>query len=128
MFVSLGCLLNLTGRSQRLLKGSMLIEFSTLCYSPHHIDIDFEMNSIPRSCGDVRSLRRQLMEEQEQALELIEMQRRRLAALQFAQNSLSISLHFCFSTNGMRTSEDHFNFNFHLQESFKNTHRKKYRV
>ncbi|XP_015966905.1 uncharacterized protein LOC107490625 [Arachis duranensis] len=79
MLVSLGCLLNLTGRSQRLLKGSMLIEFSTLCYSPHHIDIDFEMNSIPRSCGDVRSLRRQLMEEQEQALELIEMQRRRVA-------------------------------------------------
>ncbi|XLT95070.1 serine/threonine-protein kinase EDR1-like [Arachis hypogaea] len=53
----------------------------SMCYSSHHIDIDSEMNSIPRSCGDVRSLRRQLMEEQEQALELIEMQRRRLAAL-----------------------------------------------
>ncbi|RYR57043.1 hypothetical protein S245_017690 [Arachis hypogaea] len=60
----------------------------SMCYSPHHIDIDSEMNSIPRSCGDVRSLMRQLMEEQEQALEPIEMQRRRLAALQFAQNSV----------------------------------------
>ncbi|XP_057726129.1 zinc finger CCCH domain-containing protein 18-like isoform X1 [Arachis stenosperma] len=90
----------------------------SICYSPHHIDMDSEMNSISRSCGNARSLRRQLMEEQEQALELVEMQRRRLAALQFAQNSLSPSPQFRFSTNGMRASEDHFNFNFHPQESF----------
>nr|XP_025662912.1 uncharacterized protein LOC112758449 isoform X1 [Arachis hypogaea] len=86
-------------------KGSMLVEFSTLYYSSHHIDMDSEMNSIPRSCGNARSLKRQLMEEQEQALELVEIQKRCLAALQFAQNFLSTSPHFRFSINGMRASE-----------------------
>ncbi|XP_020958444.1 zinc finger CCCH domain-containing protein 54-like [Arachis ipaensis] len=38
------------------------IQYS-MCYSPHHIDMDSEMNSIPRSCGNAKSLRRQLMEE-----------------------------------------------------------------
>ncbi|MED6149726.1 hypothetical protein PIB30_065342 [Stylosanthes scabra] len=88
----------------------------SICYSPHHIDMDSEVNSIPRS-GNARSLRRQLLEEQEQAIEIVEMQRRRVAALQFAQNSLSTSPHFRFSTNGMRGTEDHFNFNFHPHES-----------
>ncbi|RYR01878.1 hypothetical protein Ahy_B06g080740 [Arachis hypogaea] len=88
-----------------LVAGSMLVEFSTLYYSSHHIDMDSEMNSIPRSCGNARSLKRQLMEEQEQALELVEIQKRCLAALQFAQNFLSTSPHFRFSINGMRASE-----------------------
>ncbi|XLR24181.1 hypothetical protein HN51_070620, partial [Arachis hypogaea] len=35
----------------------------------------------------------------------VEIQRRRLAVLQFVQNSLSTSPHFPFSTNGMRASE-----------------------
>ncbi|XLS94638.1 hypothetical protein HN51_070646 [Arachis hypogaea] len=35
----------------------------SMCYSPHHIDMDSEMNSIPRSCENARSLKRQLMEE-----------------------------------------------------------------
>ncbi|RYR07922.1 hypothetical protein Ahy_B05g075421 [Arachis hypogaea] len=38
------------------------IQYS-MCYSPHHIDMDSEMNSIPRSCGNAKSLRRQLMED-----------------------------------------------------------------
>lgn len=49
-------------------------------YSPHFIDGDSELQSIPRVCDNSRLLRKQqLMEEHEQALEL---ERRRLSELQ----------------------------------------------
>ncbi|KAJ1392535.1 Zinc finger, CCCH-type [Sesbania bispinosa] len=82
------------------------IEHSVYC-SPHYVDMDSELNSIPRSYGNHRSLRRQLIEEQERALEF---QRRRLAELHFAQNTLSSSPRFGFSMDGIRVSDDHFNF------------------
>ncbi|XP_061375684.1 zinc finger CCCH domain-containing protein 18-like isoform X2 [Gastrolobium bilobum] len=70
-------------------------------YSPHYGDVDYELNSIPRSWGNPRSLRRQLIEEHEQALEL---QRSRLAELQFGQKP------FGFSMDGLSVSDDQFNF------------------
>ncbi|XP_057434037.1 zinc finger CCCH domain-containing protein 18-like isoform X3 [Lotus japonicus] len=76
------------------------------CYSPHYYS-DTEFISIPRSCRNPRSLRRLLVEEQEQALEF---QRRHLAALQLTQKSLSINM------DGLKVSDDHFNV--HLAESF----------
>ncbi|KAJ9686868.1 hypothetical protein PVL29_015638 [Vitis rotundifolia] len=54
-------------------------------YSPHFIDGDSELQSIPRVCDNSRLLRKQqLMEEHEQALEL---ERRRLSELQLTPKS-----------------------------------------
>ncbi|KAJ1441284.1 Zinc finger, CCCH-type [Sesbania bispinosa] len=76
-------------------------------YSPHYVDIDTELTSIQRSCGNPRFLRRLLLEEQEQALEF---HRRRLAELQLAQKSLSSSPHLGTNMDGLKVSDDHFNF------------------
>ncbi|TKY57378.1 Zinc finger CCCH domain-containing protein 18 [Spatholobus suberectus] len=85
-----------------------------VCYSPHYVDTDSELNSIPRSYGNLRSIRRQLIEEQDQSLEL---QRRSLAQLHFAQKPVSSSPHFGFSMDESRISDDHFNFQ-PAEESF----------
>lgn len=86
----------------------------SVCYSPHFVDMDSELSPVPRSCGDHRSFRRQLIEEQEQALEL---QRRSLAQLQFVQKPITTSPHFGFSLDESRISDDHFNFQL-AEESF----------
>ncbi|KAI4307903.1 hypothetical protein L6164_031030 [Bauhinia variegata] len=88
-------------------KYSDRIEHHPDCYSPHYVDMDFELSSMTRACGNSRFMRRQLMEEQEQALEF---QRRRLAELQMAQKSLGSSPKFGFSMDGLKVPEDCFNF------------------
>ncbi|XP_027330325.1 zinc finger CCCH domain-containing protein 18-like isoform X1 [Abrus precatorius] len=82
--------------------------------SPHYLDTDFEHNSILRSCGNHRSIRRQLIEEQDQALRI---QRRQLAQLQFAQKPFTSSPRFGFSVDEPRVLDDHFNFQ-QAEESF----------
>ncbi|XP_022637525.1 zinc finger CCCH domain-containing protein 18 isoform X2 [Vigna radiata var. radiata] len=77
----------------------------TVCFSPHCVDTDSELNSTPRSLGNHRSFRRQL-QEQEQALEH---ERRNLAQLQFSSQPLSSSPHFGFSLDETKVSDDHFN-------------------
>ncbi|KAH1263803.1 Zinc finger CCCH domain-containing protein 18 [Glycine max] len=88
-----------------------------ICYSPHYLDMDAELNSIPRSFGSHGSIRRHLQlieqEEQEQALE----RQRSLAQLHFAQKSFFSSPHFGFSMDESRISDDHFNFQ-PAEESF----------
>ncbi|CAJ1971485.1 unnamed protein product [Sphenostylis stenocarpa] len=81
----------------------------TVCCSPHYVDTNSELNSIPKSFGNHRSFRRQLIEEQEQALEL----ERSLAQLPFSPKPLSSSHHFGFSLNETTISDD----NFDLQTS-----------
>ncbi|XP_061347435.1 zinc finger CCCH domain-containing protein 18-like isoform X2 [Gastrolobium bilobum] len=74
----------------------------------HYVDIDTELTSIPRSCGNHRFMRRLLVEEQERALEF---QRRRLAELHLTQKTLSSLPHFGFNINGLKVSDgDHANF------------------
>lgn len=77
-----------------------------VCYSPRYADIDAEIASSPRSCGNPRYLTRLLLEEQDRIFEL---QRRRLALLQIAQKSLSSPPHFGINMNASRVSDDHFN-------------------
>ncbi|KAK2441022.1 zinc finger CCCH domain-containing protein [Trifolium repens] len=76
-----------------------------VCYSPRYVDIDAEIASSPRNCGNPRYLRR-LLEEQDRIFEL---ERRRLAVLQISQKSLSTPPHFGINMNGSRISNDHFN-------------------
>ncbi|XP_054820090.1 zinc finger CCCH domain-containing protein 18-like isoform X2 [Prosopis cineraria] len=78
-----------------------------VCYSPQYGDIHSELASMPISCVSPTFLRRQLYEEQEQALEF---QRRRLAALQTTQNLPANPSYLSFSMDGLKTSEDPFNF------------------
>ncbi|KAG5120599.1 hypothetical protein AAZX31_14G015600 [Glycine max] len=89
-----------------------------VCYSPHYVDIDTELNSIPRSFGNHRSIRRQLqlIEEEEQGRSL-ELKKRSLAQLPFAQKYFFSSPHFGFSMDESRISDDHFNFQ-PAEESF----------
>ncbi|KAK7371944.1 hypothetical protein VNO80_05311 [Phaseolus coccineus] len=87
----------------------------TVCYSPHCIDTDSELNSIPRSFGNHRSFRRQLIEEQDQE-QTLEHERRSFAQLQYSR-PLSSSPRFGFSLDETKISDDHFNFH-PLEESF----------
>ncbi|KAH1054207.1 hypothetical protein GLYMA_08G326000v4 [Glycine max] len=89
-----------------LRKNSDRIEHSAY-YSPHYVDIDTEPTSIPRSCRKPRFLRRQLINQQEEAA--LEFQRQRFAELQLAQKSLSTSPHLGFNMDGLKVSDEHFN-------------------
>jgi hypothetical protein len=71
-----------------------------VCYSPRYVDIDAEIASSPRNCGNPRYLRR-LLKEQDRIFEL---ERRRLAVLQISQKSLSTPPHFGVNMNGSRVS------------------------
>lgn len=62
---------------------------------------------VPRSCRNPRSLRRLLVEEQEQALEF---QRRHLAALQLTQKSLSINM------DGLKVSDGEWRHGLHIRK------------
>ncbi|XP_027342910.1 zinc finger CCCH domain-containing protein 18-like isoform X2 [Abrus precatorius] len=77
----------------------------SVSYSTHYVDIDSEPTSISRSCRNSRFLKR-LFEQQEEALEF---QRRHLAELQLAQNSVSNPPHIDFNMNRLQVSDDHFN-------------------
>ncbi|KAF5479032.1 hypothetical protein F2P56_005541 [Juglans regia] len=76
-----------------------------LCFSPHYVDMESELHAMPRGCETSRLLRRQLMEEQEQALEL---ERMRLAELQLARKS-TISQPYFGYMDGLKVSGDPLN-------------------
>ncbi|XP_027939325.1 zinc finger CCCH domain-containing protein 18-like isoform X2 [Vigna unguiculata] len=94
----------------------------TVCYSPHCVDTDSELNSSsmmsyseehiislsPRSLGNHRSFRRMLIQEQEHE-QAREHERRSLAQAQLSSRSLSSSPHFGFSLEETKVSDDHFN-------------------
>ncbi|XP_065868951.1 zinc finger CCCH domain-containing protein 54-like [Euphorbia lathyris] len=76
-------------------------------FPPHYVDIDVELHSFPRGHETSRLLRKQLIEEQEQVLEF---QRRRLAGLQAARNTMGNQSYFAYSMDALKVSEDNFNF------------------
>ncbi|KAG2682538.1 hypothetical protein I3843_11G195400 [Carya illinoinensis] len=76
-----------------------------LCYSPHFADMESELHAMPRGCETSRLLRKQLIEEQEQALEL---ERMRLADLQLARKS-TISQPYFGYIDGLKVSDDPLN-------------------
>ncbi|XP_065862538.1 zinc finger CCCH domain-containing protein 18-like [Euphorbia lathyris] len=76
-------------------------------FPPHYVDMDAELHSFPRGYETSRLLRKQLIEEQEQALEL---QRRRLAGLQTARKTMGSQSYFSYAMDGLKVSEDNFNF------------------
>ncbi|WCJ33045.1 Zinc finger CCCH domain-containing protein 18 [Euphorbia peplus] len=76
-------------------------------FPPHYVDMDAELHSLPRGYETSRLLRKQLIEEQEQALEF---QRRRLAGLQTARKTMANQSYFGYAMDGLKVSEDNFNF------------------
>ncbi|KAK9284949.1 hypothetical protein L1049_024131 [Liquidambar formosana] len=73
-------------------------------YNPHFMDGDSELHSMPRVCDNSRLLRKQLIEEHEQALEL---ERRRLSEFQLAPKPLTHHPYFGYSMDELRLSEAH---------------------
>lgn len=72
-------------------------------YSQHFIDGDSELQSVPRVCDNSRLLRKQLMEEHEQALEL---ERRRLSEFQLAPKPLARHAYHGHSMDEFKLSEE----------------------
>ncbi|KAK6918750.1 RNA recognition motif domain [Dillenia turbinata] len=75
-----------------------------ICYGQHLIDMDSEFHSMPmpRVCDNSRLLRKKLMEEHEQALEL---ERRRLMELQMASKPLSHLSYLGYSMDELKFFE-----------------------
>ncbi|KAL5794291.1 hypothetical protein ACOSP7_002885 [Xanthoceras sorbifolium] len=72
-------------------------------YSPHFVDGDSELHSMPRVCDNSRLLRKQLMEEHEQAIEL---ERRRFSEMQLASKPLTHhNSYFGYSMDELKFSE-----------------------
>ncbi|KAF5461172.1 hypothetical protein F2P56_020991 [Juglans regia] len=76
-------------------------------YSPHYVNMDSELHAMPRGYETSRLLRKQLIEEQEQAFEL---QRMRLAGLHLAQKPPINQPYFGYSMEGLKVSDDPLNF------------------
>ncbi|GAV86841.1 RRM_6 domain-containing protein [Cephalotus follicularis] len=76
-------------------------------YTPHYVDMDSEIHSLPRGYETSKLLRKQLMEQHEQTLEL---ERRHLAEMQLARKPLANDSYFGYSMDGLKVSEDHLNF------------------
>ncbi|XP_062169157.1 zinc finger CCCH domain-containing protein 18-like isoform X8 [Alnus glutinosa] len=76
-------------------------------YSSHYADMDSELHAMARGCETSRLLRKQLMEDQEQVLEL---ERRRLAELQLARKHPASQPYFGYSSDGFKVSHDPFDF------------------
>ncbi|KAJ7964708.1 zinc finger CCCH domain-containing protein 18 [Quillaja saponaria] len=74
----------------------------SLYYSPQYVDGDSELHSVPQVCDNSRLLRKQLIEEHEQALEL---ERRRLSEFQLTYKPLSNNPYFGFSLDEWKLSE-----------------------
>ncbi|KAG8636970.1 zinc finger CCCH domain-containing protein 18 isoform X2 [Manihot esculenta] len=77
-----------------------------LYFSSQYADIDAELHPMRRGYEASRLLRKQLMEEQEQAFEI---QRRRLAELRTARKPIYNQSYFGYSTEGLKVPEDNFN-------------------
>uniref|UniRef100_A0A5B7A079 Zinc finger CCCH domain-containing protein 18 n=2 Tax=Davidia involucrata TaxID=16924 RepID=A0A5B7A079_DAVIN len=71
-------------------------------YGSHFLDAESELHSMPRGCDNSRLLRKQLMEEHEQALEL---ERRRLLELQLVPKAMNHHPYFGYSMDDLKLSE-----------------------
>ncbi|KAK9924357.1 hypothetical protein M0R45_032730 [Rubus argutus] len=76
----------------------------SLCYNSHYIDADSELHSMPRVCDSSRLLRKQFIEEHEQALEF---ERRRLSEMHLAAKPLSHHLYYGYSMDEFKHPEAH---------------------
>ncbi|KAF3443272.1 hypothetical protein FNV43_RR12954 [Rhamnella rubrinervis] len=74
----------------------------SMCCNPHLIDGDSEFHSMPRVCDNSRLLRKQLIEENEQAFEL---ERRCLSELQLAAKPLSHRPYYGYAMDELKLSE-----------------------
>ncbi|KAL5737482.1 hypothetical protein ACOSP7_030243 [Xanthoceras sorbifolium] len=79
----------------------------SMYFCPQYIDMDSELHSFSRGYETSRFLRKQLMEEQEQALEL---ERRRLVELRLMQKPLANQPCFGYSMDDLKGSEDRLKF------------------
>ncbi|XP_037496501.1 zinc finger CCCH domain-containing protein 18 isoform X3 [Jatropha curcas] len=75
----------------------------SMYYSPHFMDGDSDLHSIPRVCDNSRLLRKQLMEEHGNVLEF---ERRRLSDLQLAPKSHNHHSYFGYSMDELKFSEE----------------------
>ncbi|KAH9745222.1 zinc finger CCCH domain-containing protein 18 [Citrus sinensis] len=71
--------------------------------SLHFTDGDTELHTMPRVCNNSRLLRKQLMEEHEQAIEL---ERRRLSEMQLACKPMNHHSYFGYSMDELQVSEE----------------------
>lgn len=76
----------------------------SMCYNSHFIDADSEFHSMPRVCENARFLRKQFMEENEQALEL---ERRRLSEMHLAAKPLSHHFYYGYPMDEFKHPEAH---------------------
>ncbi|KAF8409696.1 hypothetical protein HHK36_005775 [Tetracentron sinense] len=74
----------------------------SMYYPSHFLDMDPDLQSMPRVCDNSRLLRKQLIEEHEQA---IEFERRRLSELHLAHKPLTHQPYFAYSMDDLKLSE-----------------------
>ncbi|XP_057966324.1 zinc finger CCCH domain-containing protein 18-like isoform X2 [Malania oleifera] len=91
----------------KLVDRKYLEKIESPAYFSDFLEMDSELHSMPRGYETSRLMKRQLMEEHEQALEL---ERRRLSALQLAQKPAANQPNFANSMNELKISEDHSRF------------------
>ncbi|KAK6229829.1 hypothetical protein QUC31_001661 [Theobroma cacao] len=80
---------------------------SPMYYSPHYIDMEPELHSIPRGYAMSRLFRKQFIEDPEQIFEL---ERRRPLEMHMTQKSQAHQSYFGYSMDGLKVSEDQLNF------------------
>ncbi|XVF03696.1 hypothetical protein REPUB_Repub05bG0015600 [Reevesia pubescens] len=80
---------------------------SPMYYSPHYIDMESELHSIPRGCATSRLFRKQFIEDPEQ---IFQFERRRPLEMHLAQKPLAHQSFFGYSMDGLKVSEDQLNF------------------
>ncbi|XP_048234975.1 zinc finger CCCH domain-containing protein 18 isoform X2 [Ricinus communis] len=83
----------------------------SMYFSSHYVDMDAELHSMSRGYETSRLLRKQLLEEQEQALELE--RRQRLAELRI-RKPVSHHSYFDYPMDGFKVSEDNFELPYHV--------------
>ncbi|OMO81338.1 hypothetical protein CCACVL1_12477 [Corchorus capsularis] len=77
-------------------------------YNPHFVDGDTDLQSMPRLCDNSRLLRKQLMEDHEQALEF---ERRRFSELQLApKQHLTSHSYFGYSMDELKSTDEQADF------------------
>ncbi|XP_048435222.1 zinc finger CCCH domain-containing protein 18 isoform X2 [Pyrus x bretschneideri] len=76
----------------------------SMCYNSHLMDGDAELQAMPRVCDSARFLRKQFIEENEQALEL---ERTRLSEMHLAVKPLSHNFYYGYSIDDLKHPEAH---------------------
>ncbi|KAK8313185.1 hypothetical protein V6Z12_D01G091800 [Gossypium hirsutum] len=80
---------------------------SPMFYSPHYIDMESELQSIPRGYATSRLFKKQFMEDPEQ---IFQPPRRRLSDMHLAQKPLANQSFFAHSMNELKVVDDQLNF------------------